>query len=73
MQTEQFVVQLAVFSKPERARELVNKLNKQGIRARMETRVHLGPFASHAEAERAQMEMRKLGLPALVTPAYATK
>ncbi len=70
---ERFVVQLAVFSNPERARELVSKLNKQGIRAHMETRVHLGPFANREEAEKAQAEMRKMGMQALVTPAFATK
>jgi DedD protein len=62
-----------VFSNPERARELVNKLTKQGIRAHMETRVHLGPFANREEAEKAQAEMRKLGMQALITPAAATK
>jgi DedD protein len=70
---ERFVVQLGVFSNPERARELVNKLNKQGIHAHMETRVQLGPFANREEAEKAQAEMRKLGMQALVTPVSATK
>ncbi len=70
---ERFVVQLGVFSNPDRARELVIKLRKQGIRAHMETRVQLGPFANQDEAEKAQAQMRKLGLQALVTPASATK
>jgi DedD protein len=70
---EHFVVQLGVFSNPERARELVDKLKKQGIRAHMETRVQLGPFASREEAEKAQGEMRRLGMKALVTPASAMK
>lgn len=70
---ERFMVQLAVFSNPDRARELVNKLRKQGIRAHMETRVQLGPFDSREEAERAQGEMRKLGMKALVTPASAMR
>lgn len=70
---ELFVVQLGVFSNPERARELVNKLRIQGIRAHMETRVQLGPFANKEEAENARAQMRKLGLQALVTPASATK
>lgn len=70
---ERFVVQLGVFSNPDRARELVNKLKKQGIRAHMETRVQLGPFANQGEAEKAQAQMRKLGLQAQVTPASATK
>ncbi|MDD5389689.1 MAG: SPOR domain-containing protein [Gallionellaceae bacterium] len=70
---EHFVVQLGVFSNPERARELVNQLRKQGIHAHMETRVQLGPFANQGEAEKAQARMRKLGLSALVTPAAAMK
>jgi cell division septation protein DedD len=70
---ERFVVQLGVFSDPARARELVNKLRKQGIRAHIETRVQLGPFANREEAEKTQAEMRKLGVRALVTPASAMK
>jgi len=70
---ERFVVQLGVFSNPAHARELVDKLRKQGIRAHTETRVQLGPFASREEAEKAQAEMRKLGVQALVTPASAMK
>jgi len=70
---ERFVVQLGVFSNPERARELVNKLRTQGIRAHMETRVQLGPFANQEEAAKAQAQMRKLGMQALITPASATK
>lgn len=70
---ERFVVQLGIFSNPERARELVNRLNKLGIRAHLETRVNVGPFTNRQEAERVQVEMRKLGMPAQVNPAAATK
>ncbi len=70
---ERFVVQLGVFSNPDRARELVDKLKKQGVRAHMETRVELGPFAYREEAEKAQAAMRKLGMAALISPAAATK
>ncbi len=70
---ERFVVQVGVFSNPDRARELVARLKKQGINAHMETRVQLGPFANQAEAEKAQAQMRKLGMQTLVTPAAATK
>lgn len=72
-QGERFVVQLGVFNNPDRARELVARLKKQGIHAHMETRVQLGPFANQVEAEKAQAQMRKLGMQALVTPASATK
>jgi DedD protein len=66
-----YVVQLGVFSNPDNARELVTKLNKQGIRAHMEARVQLGPFLNRQEAEKAQIEMRKLGYNALVTLPYS--
>jgi DedD protein len=62
-----YVVQLGVFSNPDNARELVEKLRQQGIRAEMETRVHVGPFLNRAEAEKAQAELRKLGLTPVVT------
>jgi len=66
-----YVVQLGVFSNPDNARELVNKLNKQGIRAHMEARVQMGPFLNRQEAEKAQMEMRKLGYNALLAQPYS--
>ncbi len=66
-----YVVQLGVFSNPDNARELVNKLNKQGIRAQMEARVQMGPFLNRQEAEKAQMEMRKLGYNALLALPYS--
>ncbi len=72
-QGERFVVQLGVFSNPERARELVNRLNKLGIRAHLETRVNVGPFTNRQEAERVQVEMRKLGMPAQINPAATMK
>lgn len=68
-----YVVQFGVFSNPLRAQELVDQLRKQGIQARSETRVHLGPFATRAEAEQAQAAMRKLGKETLITTAAATK
>lgn len=68
-----FVVQLGVFSNPDNAREMVEKLNQRGIRAHLEARVQLGPFLNRQEAEKAQSEMRKLGYKALVTTAYPTK
>jgi DedD protein len=68
-----FVVQLGVFSNPDNAREMVEKLNRQGIRAHLEARVQLGPFLNRQEAEKAQAEMRRMGYKALVTTAYPTK
>jgi DedD protein len=66
-----FVVQLGVFSNPDNARELVEKLKKQGVRAHLEARVQLGPFLNRQEAEKAQLEMRRLGYNALVTLPYS--
>jgi len=68
-----FVVQLGVFNNPENARELVNKLKKQGIRAHLDARVQIGPFLNREEAEKAQLEMRKLGYNALVTLPYSAQ
>lgn len=70
---EPYLVQVGVFSEPERARELVERLNKRGIRAHMETRVQLGPFANREEAEKAQAAIRVLGLKGVLTPVAATK
>lgn len=66
-----FVVQLGVFSNPDNARELVEKLKKQGIRAHLEARVQMGPFLNRQEAEKAQSEMRKLGYNALITLPFS--
>jgi DedD protein len=66
-----YIVQLGVFSNPDNARELVEKLNKQGVRAHLEARVQIGPFLNRQEAEKAQTEMRKLGYNALVTLPYS--
>lgn len=70
---EPYLVQVGVFSEPERARELVERLNKRGIRAHMETRVQLGPFANREEAEKAQATIRALGLKGVLTPVAATQ
>lgn len=68
-----FVVQLGVFSSPARAEELVRQLKNKGIRASTETRVHVGPFLNRQEAEKAQVEMRRLGMNGVVTTAVPTK
>lgn len=66
---ERYVVQLGVFSDPKYAVEMVQKLKRQGVQAHTETRVHLGPFASRAEAEKAQEAMHRLGLQGMVMGA----
>lgn len=70
---EPYLVRAGIFSDPARARELVERLNQQGIRAHLETRVHLGPFANREEAEKAQATLRKLGIKGVLAPAAATQ
>jgi len=67
------VVQMGVFSAPARAEELVQKLRRQGIQARTETRVYVGPFPDRLSAEKAQAEMRKHGMDGLITKVAPTK
>jgi DedD protein len=71
--TGSFVVQLGVFANPTGAEELVRQLKSKGIRASTETRVHVGPFLNRQEAEKAQAEMRRLGINGIVTTAAPTK
>ena len=61
-----YQVQLGVFADPENAKELVDRLNKAGIQAHMETRVQVGPFKNRAEAEKAQAEIQRLGLKGVI-------
>jgi len=61
-----FVVQLGVFTNPGNAQDLVERLRKQGIRAYTETRVHVGPFMNRAEADKAQAELRRMGISGVV-------
>lgn len=64
-----FVLQAGVFSSTKGAEELHAKLNLHGIPSTLETRVHVGPFKTRAEAEAAQHKMQALGIdPVLLTP-----
>jgi cell division protein FtsN len=67
------VVQMGVFSEPARAEELVQRLRKQGISARMETRVYVGPFLNRQEADKARQEMKRQGLDGLITTVAPMK
>ncbi len=60
----QYVVQLGVFNNVTNAEELRAKLELNGIPARIEARVQVGPFASQAEAEAARDRLRALGMDA---------
>ena len=66
-----YQVQLGLFSNLDNAARLVEKLQRQGITVKTETRVHVGPFQSRAEAEEAMTKLKELGLSPLLAPAGA--
>ena len=68
-----YVVQLGVFANPENARELVERLRRQGVRAHLETRVQVGPFLDRREADKARAELSRLGYTPLLTTVAPTK
>jgi DedD protein len=47
---------------------LREKLQKAGIKAYTETRLHVGPFKDRAEAEQALVRLRELGVKGVVVP-----
>jgi len=61
-----YVVQFGVFSNPQNALQLVEKLKQAGIAAQTETHVQLPPFKTRAEADAALAKMREKGLTATV-------
>lgn len=66
-----YQVQLGLFTNMDNARRLVEKLKAAGVNAKSETRVHIGPFNTRAEAEEAMKQMREHGITPLLTPAGA--
>lgn len=70
---DNYVVQIGVFTNLAHAQQLVERLNKQGIHAYTETRVHVGPFATREEAEKAQATLKKLGVSGLIAQPATTK
>ena len=68
-----FVLQLGVFSNPDNAKQLVQRLNREGIRAYSETRVQVGPFQSREEAEKARLALERLDIRAVISPQGATR
>lgn len=64
-----FLVQAGVFTSAANAQALQRKLDKAGIKARVETRVQLGPFKNKAQAEQAAVKLRKLGVNAVLVPS----
>lgn len=57
-----WALQVGLFSNPDNAEEVRQKLEAAGIPAIVETRVRAGPFASRAEADAAHAKLRALGL-----------
>lgn len=68
-----YVLQLGVFGNPDNAKQLVERLNREGIRAFSETRVQVGPFSTRAEAEQTRAALQRLGLSAVITSQAATR
>ena len=62
-----YVVQLGVFSHPQNALQLVERLKQIGIQAQTETRVQLSAFKTKAEAEAALAKIREKGLSATLS------
>ena len=60
--SRQYVLQMGVFSNLANAEELRAKLELAGIPTHVEARVHVGPFASRAEAEAAKEKLRDIGM-----------
>ncbi|WP_024303684.1 SPOR domain-containing protein [Pseudogulbenkiania sp. MAI-1] len=63
-----YKVQLGLFSSLTNAQKLVETLKAHGIEAHTETRVHVGPFRTRAEAEEAMSKLRQLGYSPLLAP-----
>jgi DedD protein len=64
-----YLVQAGVFTSPANAQSLQQRLAKAGIRAKVETRVQLGPYKDRLEAEQALARLKKLGVNAVMVPA----
>ena len=61
-----YVLQFGVFSNPQNALQLAEKLKQAGIEAQTETRVQLPAFKTKAEAEAALAKMREKGFTATI-------
>ena len=63
-----YVVQAGVFASSANAQALRKRLEKEGIRAQVETRVQLGPYQDRGDAEKALTRLRRLGVDAVMVP-----
>ncbi|HLA35709.1 MAG TPA: SPOR domain-containing protein, partial [Rhodocyclaceae bacterium] len=57
-----FALQMGVFSNMANAEDMRAKLELHGIPTTVETRIHVGPFKTRAEADAARVKLRELGL-----------
>lgn len=60
--TQHFGVQLGVFNTVANAEKLRQKMQAQGVPVVVEARVHVGPFATRAEADSARARLKALGI-----------
>lgn len=59
---QHFGVQLGVFNTVANAENLRQKMQSQGVPVVVEARVHVGPFATRAEADEARAKLKALGI-----------
>ena len=59
---QHFGVQLGVFNTVANAEKLRQKMQAQGVPVVVEARVHVGPFATRAEADEARAKLKTLGI-----------
>jgi DedD protein len=65
---EAVLVQLGVFGTPANADVLRHKVLRNGIVARTETRLQIGPFNDKAEAEAVLAKLKSIGVEAVLVP-----
>ncbi|SMF31077.1 Sporulation related domain-containing protein [Pseudogulbenkiania subflava DSM 22618] len=63
-----YKVQLGLFTSLGNAQKLVETLKANGIEAHTETKVHVGPFRTRAEAEETMNKLHQLGYSSLLAP-----
>lgn len=63
-----YEVQVGVFTDMDNAKQLQAKLAEHGIPSHTETKLQIGPFASKAEADAAQVKLKALGMGAVIVP-----
>lgn len=67
-----FALQAGVFSDPQRAQDLRDRILQAGIPVTIESRVEVGPFKSRSEAVAARAKLQALGVEAVMLPRKGT-